>query len=82
MSDSNRRWEREQVRNLELPARIVERVEKRVPRSDFDSAAGYVTFVLEEVLERVEADDSRPAHETVDEGKIQERLQSLGYLDQ
>jgi len=70
------------VREIRLPDRVLERVEQRVPRSDFESTSEYVTFVLEEVLERVEDTDGEEAHETVDESEVQHRLESLGYLEQ
>lgn len=64
---------------VELPERVLSRVERRVERTDFDSASAYVTFVLEEVLASVEADDLNDA---VDEDEVRDRLRSLGYLDE
>ena len=70
------------VQELQLPDRVLKRVEQRVPRSDFESTSEYVTFVLEEVLERVEDAPGEEAHHTVDESEVQRRLESLGYLEQ
>jgi hypothetical protein len=44
----------ERTESMELPQRIVSRVEARLPRTEFDSAGEYITFVMEEVLYRVE----------------------------
>lgn len=67
---------------VELPQRIVSRVETRLPRTEFDSVAEYVTFVMEEVLYRVEQETEGEAHEAVSEDEVRDRLQSLGYLQE
>jgi len=66
-------------RTVELPEHLAVRVERRLERTTYDSVERYVTFVLEETLGRVEAADEQPVD--VDEAEIQERLESLGYLD-
>ncbi|WP_336000339.1 hypothetical protein [Halorientalis halophila] len=71
----------QQVRDVELPERIVERVEQRLPRTEFDSTGEYVTFVMEEVLYRVEQETEDEDFEEVDEDEVKDRLKSLGYLD-
>jgi hypothetical protein len=72
----------EQTRQLDLPTRIVERVEDRLPRTEFDSAEEYVTFVMEEVLYRVEQETEDDDFEEVDEDEVKDRLKSLGYLNE
>jgi Arc/MetJ-type ribon-helix-helix transcriptional regulator len=72
----------EQTQSVELPERIVERVEARLPRTEFDSSAEYVTYVLEEVLYRVEQETEDDDFEDVDEDEVKDRLKSLGYLDE
>ena len=67
---------------VELPERVLSRVERRVERTDFGSASAYVTFVLEEVLASVETGDDLDDAETVDEDEVRDRLRSLGYLDE
>lgn len=70
----------EDTERVELPRRVVERVEDRVPFTEFDSVDEYVTFVVEEVLYAVEeATDEDP--EPVDEAEVRSRLESLGYLE-
>ena len=67
-------------RGIELPAELVARVERRLDRTDHDTADEYVAFVLAETLARVEAaTDDDPVD--VDESEVRDRLESLGYLD-
>lgn len=72
----------EDHRQLELPDRIIARVEDRLPRTEFDTPEEYITFVLEEVLYRVEEDTEDDDFEPVDEDEVKNRLKSLGYLDE
>lgn len=67
-------------RNVVLPKRLLERVERRLPRTDMETPDEYVALVLEETLARVEAetDDELPA---ACEEDIRTRLESLGYVD-
>ena len=76
------REDREHGESVELPRRIVSRVNSRLPRTEFDSAAEYITFVMEEVLYRVEQETVDDDFEPVDEEEVKNRLQSLGYLDE
>lgn len=71
----------EPTTSVELPERIVERVENRLPRTEFESPAEYITFVMEEVLYRVEEETEDDDFEGVDEDEVKDRLESLGYLD-
>lgn len=75
--------QREGRASVDVPGRVLDRVESRLPRTRFDSTDEYVTYVLEEVLARVEeADDGgADAGERVDEREVEERLESLGYLE-
>lgn len=67
-------------RSLDLPTEVVDRVERRLPRTDFDSPEAYVTYVLREVLYHVES-ETDDEFEPVDEADVRDRLRSLGYLD-
>lgn len=69
-------------RQIELPDRIVERVEKRLPRTEFSSSSEYITYVMEEVLYRVEQETADDDFEAVDENEVRDRLKSLGYLNE
>lgn len=72
----------ETTRSVALPERVVERVERRLPRTEWDDSAAYITYVLEEVLYRIEADTEDDDFESVDEDEVKDRLKSLGYLDE
>jgi Arc/MetJ-type ribon-helix-helix transcriptional regulator len=69
-------------RSIDLPADILERVDRRVQHTEFEDASEYVTHVLEEVLYELEQGDDEPASEAVDERQVEERLESLGYLNE
>jgi len=71
----------ESTRTVELPDRIVSRVEDRLPRTEWDDPEAYITYVLEEVLYRVEQETEDDDFEAVDEAEVEDRLKSLGYLD-
>jgi hypothetical protein len=72
----------EETQSVELPDRIVSRVEDRLPRTEFDTPAEYMTYVMEEVLYRVEKDTEDDDFEPVDEEEVKDRLKSLGYLNE
>lgn len=72
----------EDTKAVELPARVVERVEGRLPRTEWDSPEEYITYVMEEVLYRVEQETEDDDFEEVDEEEVKDRLKSLGYLDE
>ena len=70
------------ARSIDLPTDILERVEKRVQHTEFEDAPAYVTHVLEEVLYEVEQDADGSDTDAVDERQVEERLKSLGYLNE
>lgn len=72
----------EETRALELPERIIERVEGRLPRTEWETPEEYITYVMEEVLYRVEKETEDDDFEAVDEEEVKERLESLGYLQE
>lgn len=67
---------------VDLPDRIIERVEARLPRTEWDTAGAYITYVLEEVLYHVEQETEDDDFEPIDEAEVEERLRSLGYLNE
>lgn len=73
---------KEQRRPVELPDRIVDRVEARLPRTEFDGAPEYIAYVMEEVLYHVERETDDDEFESVDEDEVRDRLKSLGYLNE
>ncbi|PSQ10579.1 hypothetical protein BRC93_08940 [Halobacteriales archaeon QS_5_70_15] len=73
--------QRDERRSLDLPGGIVDRIERRLPRTDFDTPEAYVTYVMREVLYYVESETDEE-FEAVDEADVRDRLRSLGYLNE
>lgn len=73
--------QREELTEVHLPRHLVDRIERRLPRTEFDDSSEYIAFVLREVVGRVERETETDADEIVDEQEVENRLQSLGYLD-
>ena len=71
-----------ETRTVELPRRIVDRIEERLPRTEWDEPEEYITYVMEEVLYRVEKETADDDFEPVDEEEVKSRLKSLGYLNE
>jgi hypothetical protein len=72
----------EETRTVELPGRIVDRIEERLPRTEWDEPEEYISYVMEEVLYRVEKETTDDDFEPVDEEELKSRLESLGYLNE
>jgi Arc/MetJ-type ribon-helix-helix transcriptional regulator len=74
----------DETTSIDLPDSLVSRVSDRVRVTDFDDVDEYVAFVLEEVLWAVEDSGQSPpsANEAVNEEAVEERLESLGYLNE
>ena len=70
----------ETVGEVSIPTRLIDRVERRLPRTEFEDPDAYVAFVLEEVLAFVE-EDAEGEIETADREEVETRLESLGYLE-
>jgi len=75
--------------HVTVPDRLRQKIERRLPETDFGSVDEYVVFVLDSVLREIDEDDADGDDEPVgdvsesavsgDEA-VQERLESLGYL--
>jgi len=65
--------------NIAIPKSIVEKIEKRIKQTDFDSVSSYVSYVLQEILS--EDDEEEVVFSKEDEERVKERLRALGYLD-
>lgn len=70
----------EHTQRVQLPAHVVDRVEKRLPRTEFDGPGDYIAYVVEEVLAQVE-DDTDDAMDEDNREELEARLKSLGYLE-
>lgn len=70
------------AQQVTIPDRILSRVDARLSRTDFETRSEYVTFVLEEVLARVESEQTHAEFDAVSEAEVRDRLESLGYLEE
>jgi Arc/MetJ-type ribon-helix-helix transcriptional regulator len=66
---------------VELPTEVLEQIDHRVAQTEFEDTSAYVTHLLEEVLYQLEHTADTDI-ESVDEQQVQERLKSLGYLNE
>ena len=83
------------ITTVSIPKALAEKIKKRCEGTGFNSVSSYVTYVLRQVLSKVEeqpAQQTQPgqtgqeakpkeAFSQEDERKVKERLKSLGYLD-
>ncbi len=60
---------------------LVERLETRVQYTDFETVDEYAEFALSEVVTRVERDSDGTEDPAAPEDEVQDRLESLGYLN-
>ena len=76
---------------VKIPKNIADRLQKRVDESngEFKTIEEYVNYILEQVAERLDAenhetnndDGNEEVYSEEDEEKVKERLRALGYLD-
>ena len=69
------------VHKVQLSSGIVERIDARLSYTEFESIDNYIEFIAEEVLNHVEESVEHEG-EAVDEDVVQDRLESLGYLNE
>lgn len=79
VADRERMSGHQDHRTIELPADLLSRAERRLPRTEFDTVEAYVTVVLEETLAHVESETDED-FAAADEAEVEDRLKSLGYL--
>ena len=70
--------------DLSIPDDLADRIDSRVQLTNFESSDAYATYVLSEVLTRVERNTDTDAAEesTASDEAVEDRLQSLGYLEE
>jgi hypothetical protein len=61
---------------------LANRIEARVQQTEFETVDEYAEFVLSEVLTRVEREAERSSKPSPSDESVQDRLQSLGYLEE
>lgn len=64
--------------SIQIPADLHAKIRSRMDGTDFDTTQEYVLFVLEEVVR--DAGTEPEADSSVDDEKLQSRLEDLGYL--
>jgi hypothetical protein len=68
-------------KTISIPAGVYDKIEKRLPKTEFKSVDEYATYVLEEVIRKVSEDEKPQEYTSEDEEKVKQRLKSLGYLE-
>lgn len=68
-------------KSLLLPEEVLNRIDRRVSRTEFDSTEAYVTYVLEEIIAHIDSVGDGD-FDAVDEAEVKDRLASLGYLNE
>lgn len=66
---------------LEVPVDVAERLESRLRGTEFSNASEYASFILEEVLQEL-GEDVPASQDETDRTEVENRLKSLGYLDE
>lgn len=67
--------------SVALDPDLYERIQDRVRRTRFDSPEEYVDVVLREVVATAAEDSPDGAEDLSDDGEVESRLESLGYLE-
>jgi len=68
--------------SIQIPAELLSRIDTRVRRTEFGDRDDYIVHILKEVLYRTEQESDLSTEEEVNEQQVQERLKSLGYLNE
>jgi len=67
---------------LSIPDDLAERIDSRVDHTEFESSDAFATYVLSEVVTRAEREIEITEASDVSRDGVEERLQSLGYLEE
>ncbi len=72
------------ITSITIPKPLAEKIRERIKGTSFNTVSGYVTYVMRQVLSRVEEKEQPKPQEAFtkkDEEEVKARLKSLGYLD-
>lgn len=69
-------------RTIELPPGIISQIENRVKYTEFEDVNTYITHLLKEVLYQIERESDLSGANEIDEQQVEDRLKSLGYLNE
>ena len=68
--------------DLTISEDLGDRIETRIRNTEFETVDEYAEFVLSEVVTRVEREADRSSESLASREGVQERLESLGYLEE
>ena len=67
---------------ISIPKPLAEKLKKRMEGTDFESLSEYISYILRQVISKVEAEEKeRKVFSKEEEEKVKERLRNLGYID-
>lgn len=67
---------------ITLPDELTAQIENRIQHTDFQTVDEYVAFVLSEVVARTDHGTAGVDESTASRAEVQNRLKSLGYLEE
>ena len=68
--------------NITIPTALAEKIKKRMEGTDFKTISEYITYILRQVISKVESEEKeRKVFSKEEEEKVKERLRNLGYID-
>jgi hypothetical protein len=68
--------------DITVSDQLASRIEKRIECTEFETTDEYAEFVLSEVVTRVERETDQTSESSSSREGVQERLESLGYLEE
>ncbi len=68
------------LQEIQIPTWLFRKIERRMPKDQYQSVSDYVSFVLAQVVSEQEKDHLASSLTPEEEEKIKDRLRALGYL--
>lgn len=68
--------------DITVSEQLASRIKKRIECTEFETTDEYAEFVLSEVVTRVERETDQTSESSISRESVQERLESLGYLEE
>lgn len=68
--------------SVTVPTELYDQLQTRVSQTEFDSADAYVQHVLRVTFEHLEENEIDTEQPTVTDQQVENRLKSLGYLNE
>lgn len=67
---------------LSIPDDVAEKIKERAEEKGFKSLSEYVTYILRQVLSKIDAESNKKEVSSKDgEEEIKQKLRDMGYLD-